>query len=359
MDGYCIDDKKKERYLAWWNRENETPMLCVYSRKTLPRLPLAPRPPRDPIQRWTDPDYVSRVVRTRYTNMVCAGDAVPVCFPNLGPDIMGAISGHCELKYDLHTAWAEPKVKDWSEIGPLTFDESNPHWKKLAALTETAVKYRKNYLVGITDLHPGTDGLVAMRGPEHLCYDLIDCPELVEKKLAEMTALYIEVYTRLDKLINGARYGRTTWNRVWSDTTYNIVSSDFSCMVGPEDYERFVAPHIQAEIDFLGRSIYHVDGVEALKHMDRILAFEKLTGVQWVPGAGKPPMREWLTVLKKIQDAGKVIEISVTEEDIKPICENLDPRGLMMRLSVSNRYKADRLVKYVRSFKAPKRIFYI
>jgi len=357
MNAYRIDNKMKERYLAWWNRENESPMLCVLSRKTLPRLPALPYLTRNPARRWIDPSYMSRIVRVVYANMYCGGDAVPVYFPDLGPDIMGAVSGWCEQKYDWHTAWAEPKVKDWDEIGELRFHEDSPHWQNLVAVTEMAVKYRKNYIVGMTDLHPGTDGLVALRGPENLCYDLIDCPELVEKKLEEMTELYKEVYTRLDKMIDGERYGRSTWNMIWSDKTYNVVCSDFSCMIGKDDYERFVAPHIQAEIDFLDRSIYHVDGVDALKHLDRILAFKKLSGVQWVPGAGKPPMRDWLHILKKIQDAGKVIEISVTEEDIKPLCENLDPRGLLMRLFVPTKTKADRLARYVGSVKAEKRYY--
>jgi hypothetical protein len=357
MEGYIIDEKLKKRYLEWWNRENEYPMLAVYSRKTIPRIPSLPLPTKNPERRWTDAKYMSKVIRLVYSNMYCGGDAVPIYFPDLGPDILGAMSGLCDIKYSWRTTWAEPRVKDWDDIGEIKFDENNPFWNKLLEVIKMATGIRKNLIVGITDLHSGTDGLVSLRGPENLCYDLVDCPELVEKKLDEMTNMYKEVYTRLDNLIEGEKYGRSTWNMVWSDTPYNVVSSDFSGMIGPKDYERFVAPHIQAEIDFLDHSIYHVDGVDALKHLDRILAFKGLTGVEWVPGAGKPPMREWIHILKRIQDAGKVIEVSVEEADIKPLCDNLDPRGLLMSLFVMTKTKADRLARFVQGYKVPKRMF--
>ena len=38
-----------------------------------------------------------------------------------------------------------------------------------------------DYFVGMTDIHPGADALAALRGPENLCIDLIENPEIIKK----------------------------------------------------------------------------------------------------------------------------------------------------------------------------------
>ena len=54
-------------------------------------------------------------------------------------------------------------------------------------LTKAAVEDGKDkYLVGITDLHPGGDALVSMRGPQNLCYDTFDVPEFLKKGVKKL-----------------------------------------------------------------------------------------------------------------------------------------------------------------------------
>ena len=55
--------------------------------------------------------------------------------------------------------------------------------KKTVELTKAILDdSRGDYLVGITDIHPGMDGLVSLRGPEELCFDLYEDPETVKEK---------------------------------------------------------------------------------------------------------------------------------------------------------------------------------
>lgn len=134
--------------------------------------------------------------------------------------------------------------------------------------------------------------LVSLRGPQELCYDLVDTPELINDRSNEVFEVHKEMFDRLDNII---------------------------------------AP-VQ-EVNFLEASVYHLDGPDALRHLDRILEIEKLNGVQWVPGEGQKPAREWISVLKKIQDAGKLVTITCTPEDIPLICEGLDPEGVGLFLT--------------------------
>lgn len=358
MKYYELPEETKNQFLSWWNHENETPLLSIYSRKTFPRVPCIPFYPRSLDKRWENNVFINRVEKFKWANAYLGGVAIPSYNPNLGPDIFGASLGYADIEYGKTTSWAKPKINNLEEMGEIKFNEDNPWWNKILNMTSYAAKVNKGrYLVAVTDLHPGTDGLVSMRGAQNLCYDLIDCPELVEKALGEITQAYKVIFRKLADVIGADKCGYTTWNNVWSDTPYNIVSSDFSAMLGPDDYERFVLPHIEAEVDFLDRSIYHLDGPDALRHLDTILSIEKLDGVQWVPGAGKPPMREWIPVLKKIQQAGKLIEVSVEPDDIKPLCDNLDPTGLCMRLFVGTKHRAKELEKLVSGYKAERKFY--
>ena len=99
-------------------------------------------------------------------------------------------------------------------------------------------------------------------------------------------------------------------------------------MISNEHFKEFILPELLAEIDWLPATIYHLDGVGSLSHLDTLLSINKLNGVQWVPGNGKAPPREWPEILKKIQNAGKCVELSCSPEDIIPLCEILDPRGV-------------------------------
>ena len=112
-------------------------------------------------------------------------------------------------------------------------------------------------------------------------------------------------------------------------------------------YEKLVVGELLEELDFLDASIYHLDGPDALKHLDRLLAIDKLKGIQWVYGAGQPTASHWLPVLKKIQDAGKRIQIEVAPGELDRMLENLKPEGVMFSISASTEEEGKALVKRI------------
>ena len=69
-------------------------------------------------------------------------------------------------------------------------------------------------------------------------------------------------------------------------------------------YEELVVGELLEELDFLDASIYHLDGPDALKHLDRLLAIDKLKGSNGFMEPDSPlPLIGFLYL--KIQDAGK------------------------------------------------------
>lgn len=80
-------------------------------------------------------------------------------------------------------------------------------------------------------------------------------------------------------------------------------------MISPDFYDEFVLPEMEKMCSTLDRTIYHLDGVGNLNHLDSVLSIKSLDAVQWVPGEGNPPQEEWPEVLEKIQAAGKNIQL--------------------------------------------------
>jgi hypothetical protein len=122
-------------------------------------------------------------------------------------------------------------------------------------------------------------------------------------------------------------------------------------MISTQMYEELVVGELLEELDFLDASIYHLDGLDALKHLDRLLAIDKLKGIQWVYGAGQPTASHWIPVLKKIQDAGKMIQIDVVPEELDIMLENLKPEGVMYTINARTEEEGRALMKKVERYK--------
>ncbi len=104
-------------------------------------------------------------------------------------------------------------------------------------------------------------------------------------------------------------------------------------MISPKWFRRFVLPDIIAQAEHMDYAIYHLDGPNQLPFLDDLLAEPSITGIQWVPGAGREPMghERWLPVYKKIQKAGKNIVEDVSPGRLSFMYRNLDPKGLFVR----------------------------
>ena len=126
-------------------------------------------------------------------------------------------------------------------------------------------------------------------------------------------------------------------------------------MISEQMYEELVVEELEEELKFLDASIYHLDGPDALKHLDRLLKIDHLKGIQWVYGAGQPTAFHWIEVLKKIQDAGKMIQIEVRAEELEVMLENLRPEGVMYTINAKSQEDAEDLLRIASVYK--KKVF--
>jgi len=341
-------EEVKRRWLECWAMENhERPLVCVSapSEKIPRRYQL--RQPETLEERWLDFDYIVKSARMGLENRYFAGESLPVFNPNLGPDIFGAILG-CDISFGLQTSWCDHPVKDWQRFNP-RYDRENPWLKKIIQLTEMAVaESRGDFLVGVTDIHPGMDGLVSLRGPQELCYDLYDCPEIIEDMTFRLFDVMTQFYNELQAITARNQEGTISWMHAWHPGRWYVTSCDFNCMVSNEDFRRFIRPELRKETNFFDANLFHLDGPGALTQLDDLLAEPGINGIQWVPGDGNPPVSAWPQVLQKCQAAGKMLHLSIRPDELPALAEILKPEGVMLMLGgAGTAEQADALVKQV------------
>ena len=340
-------ENAQKKYIEYWNKENhDRPLISITAPRDgyTPKYIKAPENIRD---RWLDFEYVIKRNREYFASTFFGGEAFPSIYPNLGPDIFGAILG-CELEFGEDTSWSTHIVDDWSNFKGFKFDSDNKWWKQIKKLTEMAVDDAKgDYFVGITDLHPGADGLVALRGPQELCFDLLDYPDEVKRASFQILDVFKKVYDELYTITKKNIKGTSTWLGVWHPEKWYPVSSDFICMISQEMFGEFILDELKEEINFLDASIFHLDGPGALKHLDALLEIPELNGIQWVSGAGQPSAASWIPVLKKIQNAGKLINIYIEASDLDVLLEEIKPEGVMYYVGANTEQDAKDLIKKV------------
>jgi hypothetical protein len=99
-------------------------------------------------------------------------------------------------------------------------------------------------------------------------------------------------------------------------------------------YREFFLEELVSEIESLDYSIYHLDGVEAIQHLDLLLEIPKLNAIQWVRGArfSKESISRWFPLYRKIQAKKKSIVVYSSVEEIPLVLENLKPEGLLIQV---------------------------
>jgi hypothetical protein len=304
--------------------------------------------------RWMDTEYVVEMALHTAMNTEYLGDALPHCYPNLGPEVFSAFFG-CELEFGEETSWSIPILEDWADADKIRFSEDNVYWKKTIEITDALLEAGKGkFYVGMTDFHPGGDAIAAFRDPVQLNYDMIEALDQVKALLPYVTEVYFKVFDHFYQMLRGANQAISTWASLVSSKKWLVPSNDFSCMVSPQMFDEVFLPSIVQECQHYDASLYHLDGPNALKHLDSLLAIEELSAIQWVYGAGRGRASDWIWVYRKCQAAGKGVEIHITPDELDTIMDNLRPEGVWLGIDgVKDREEAHALIKKVAGWKSP------
>ena len=318
-------------HAAWWAHELDRPLVQVigkeYDRKiTYPQV-------HDFVSNYPFDVSVDEIVADLSLHLSATrfyGDAHPRWWVNFGPGIMAGFLG-ARVNSVRETVWFDPPdLLPASDIH-FSYQPDNPWWRRVVDLTRVAVQtWGRQVQVSHTDLGGNLDIIASFRTTQNLLTDLYDCPQEIDRLVREVNRLWLRYYDELDAIIYPACRGRGPWAPIWSRETNYMMQCDFSYMISPQMFERFVMPDLVACCDHLENGFFHLDGRGEIPHLDLLLSIKRLRGIQWIPGDGSPTPDQWPDLLKRIIAGGKLCQVFVSAEGARNIVRTVGGKGFLI-----------------------------
>jgi 5-methyltetrahydrofolate--homocysteine methyltransferase len=252
------------------------------------------------------------------------------CWGNRGtPMTMAAYLGG-DVRFGEATVWVEPVVEDWDKF-PFEFNIQNPWVQRSLQLMKAHVRLLPDGFLPFTpDYGDALTVFSLLRGTERLLLDLVEQPDVIERKVREYVEVWIKVHRHFWDIYRTRFPGDCSYLG-WAPGRTYICQSDFSTMISPAMFERFVVPEIVRLGEYLEYMPWHLDGPEEIKHLNALLALPQIKAIQIQPGANRPPCVSplWLPQARKIQACGRsLIVYANTVAELETLMDNLAPEGL-------------------------------
>ena len=344
------------RFEAWWRCEvlDRPPITIGVQRDHPPRRAVPAKKHATLRDRWLDHEYKLDRLEADLDGAVFLAETFPTYMPNVGPEAVATLFG-CELEFSEESSWSIPAAASCRDIMKIQPDFDSPYWRNLMDATDLSLaRGQGKWITGVPDLHTNADLLAALRDPQELCIELADDIDGVAEACEYVTGFFRKIYDDAWGRISSAGQPCTSWCPTLHAGRAYVLQCDFICMISPAMFEQTVLPSLRRETQLLDRSIYHLDGPDALRHLDAVLALGELNGIQWVYGAGNEPAARWVDVYKRIQDAGKCMEIiCVDTADARAVAEHLRPQGVWFRpAGTHTRSQAEDFLRWAESWTA-------
>lgn len=300
----------RETHDLWWKGKLDRPLVKVTIEDAHPGEDIPVLSQSNCADFGPSPEQIIDALDQKLSRQEFLGDAFPmVNFDAFGPGVLAAFCG-ARLDNSSGAVWFFPEEE--MEIGQIhaKYDPENPYAKRIKEIYRAGLeKWNGTVIMGIPDLGGVMDVTASLRGTENLLTDLYDAPEEVIRLCSEIQTAWYAAYQDLSAVL-APQNGYTHWSGLLSSAPSYIIQCDFSYMISNGMFREFVLEVLRNDTRRLAHTVYHLDGVGQLNHLDDILGLRDLDAVQWVPGDGQPAIENWPQVYRKIMDAGKLCMIS-------------------------------------------------
>ena len=350
-EGYKVNmEAAKEKFRNYWAHKNTgRPLMCVIAR-------------RPEVEQYSDGTpveggYLDQICQGKYYNMpeelkwkdmedkyqnpqrivdryryFCQTHAfLGESFPNLnidfGPGSLASYLGS-EIGFKEDTVWFNKCLDGWDGVPKLTFDPENKWFKKHLQLAKDCQALAgDDFYVDMPDLMENIDVLASLRGAQDILFDLLDEPEMIGERIQEVTDIYYEYYDRFYDVIKDEEGGNAyTVFQIWGPGRTVKLQCDFSAMMSPEDFRKYIQPSLRSQSENVDHVLYHLDGPAAIKHMDALMEIEGIDALQWTSGDAGPDgtLPDWDVIYDKAIAAGKSIWVKVYSGEFEDWIRNVD-----------------------------------
>lgn len=346
----------KQRFIHWWaNEVYDRALVLVTAPKEGAARAEWPGGAVSPEIPWTDIAYMTwrmdEAIRTTYYG----GEALPVFWHNWS-------AGHalllgCEPRFAPDTVWTDPLPVAGDRYPPIEFQRQGRWWPWMRDCTLRAAQASlgRSFVMPMWGNHAG-DNLALIRGSQRLMLDVAENPDWVRQAARKVSDILLEVYSELWPLVDASITGiegSIDYCDMWSPGRTMGFDCDISCMLSQEQFEDLFLPPLIETMRTVDHCIYHLDGAVALHHLDRLLSVPEIDAIQWVPGEGRDDIRQWIPLIRRIQKAGKAIQVFAAAGDVPALLREVSARGLCIVTSCASEPEARRLVDEVARLSGP------
>ena len=345
-------EESKKRYIDWWNQKGIVLTMWEHLQKEgAPHAKvLSPGEPVDLNQKWFDPKWRAEELNYQLSKSSFLADIPPVANTHLGPGSLSAILG-AELEGGEDTIWIR-HINDAS--GDIKLDHLNRWWKlHQDLLSQCKLMSQGNYYVGMPDLIEGLDTLAGMYGSDNVLLEMLMDPDGLKEKLQNVNDIYFEVFDQLYEIIREGDEMAFCYFSLWAPGKCSKLQSDISVMVSEDDFNQFAIPYLKEQAKKIDYTLYHLDGVDAIRHLDSLLEIKELNAIQWTPGYGEPQGGDpkWYDLYKKILAGGKSVMANwVTLEELRPLLDNVGNKGLHINVDFKSERDIEAALKIIESY---------
>lgn len=373
----------QEKWKNYWKQQNTgRPLMCVIARK--PEVEhLSNGEPveggyRDVICQgkyyglpeelmWKDMEdkyqNADRIV-ARYRHFCETHEFLAESFPNLnvdfGPGSLASYLGS-EIGFKEDTVWFNPCLEDWEDVPEFKFNPDSKWFKKHMDLVSRCRELAgDDFYIDMPDLMENVDVLASLRGAQEMLYDMIDEPEIIDARVKEIENIYYEYYDRFYDVIKDKDGGNAyTVFQVWGPGKTVKLQCDFSAMMSPANFRDFIQEPLRKQAAKADQVLYHLDGPDAIKHMDALMEIKEINALQWTSGDAGPDgtLEDWDVIYDKARAAGKSLWIKVYTGEFEDWLRNVDrivakygSHSLFLLFPEMSREQAERLMEHADAY---------
>ena len=347
-------EETKKRYINWWNHKGIILNMWEHFQegvKPHADIPMPPAP-RDLNQKWFDPEWRADYLDWYVAHSSLMADMLPVANTHLGPGSLAAILGGV-FEGGEDTIWIHPNPNYSDDI---VFNPNHPNYLLHKDLLKACKrKAQGHYYVGMPDLMEGLDVLAAIKGTDQVLLDTVMQPEMLEHQMQQINDIYFQVFDELYDIIREGDEMAFCYFSSWAPGKMSKLQSDISTMISVDDYRRFVQPFIREQCQKIDYTLYHLDGVGAMHHLDALLEIKELNAIQWTPGVGEPQggSPKWYDLYKKILAHGKsIMACWVTLDELRPLLDNIGGDGVHLEMDFHNEQEVEQAIRIIEEFQS-------
>ena len=253
-------------------------------------------------------DVVDQLLRWAETHEFL-GDSVPFNYPSLVIDLFPSFLGSEIIAaegvggMDTHAA---PFIKDL-DSAEIKFRRDSIWWERWVKYAECMKRKCAGRLIFGTaqPYYNNLDTLAALRGNVELLTDLYDNPEGVHHCMRQIMVAHKEIMDEVCRIAEVEKYGSCTGHGFYCEGRAATPQCDFGFNIGKEHFDEFALPYLRQEIDRFDAVEYHLDGPGNITHLESICSIDKVKVIQWVPGAGDNPNKDWAWLYGRINELDK------------------------------------------------------